>query len=134
MKKERRRELLRLFRDYKRNKRELDNNYNIPVPSGIAYDKVRITGDKTKNVSEFMTVEYISKREELLKKVYIVDEVLHWFELEGHGRDRFIIVRLLNGASMVESIYLCHASERTLWGWQRDVLEKAETVAGLFGV
>lgn len=134
MDKKRKRELLRLFREYSRNKRELTDKYNIPVPSGIAYDKVRVTGDKSKNVNEIMTVEYIAKREELFKRVYIVEEVLHWFELEGHGRDRFIIVRLLNCASIIESTYLCHASERTLWGWQRDILEKADTVAGWLGL
>ena len=133
MKKERRRELLRLFREYKRNKRELNNNYNIPVPSGIAYDKVRVTGDKSKNVNEIMTVEYISKRDELFKKVYIVEEVLHWFELEGHGRDRFIIVRLMNGASFTQSTFLCHASKRTMLRWQDEVLDKTETICGWVG-
>lgn len=130
----RKREILSWFREYRRDKRELTDKYNIPTPSGIAYDKSPVTGDKYKNVSETMTIDYISKREYLFKRVYVVEEVLRWFELEGHGRDRFIIVRLINGASIVESMYLCHASERTLWGWQRDVLEKAETVAGLFGV
>ena len=133
MKKERRRELLRLFRDYKRNKRELDNNYNIPVPSGIAYDKVRVTGDKTKNVTEIMTLEYISKRDDLFKRVHIVEEVLRWFELEGHGRDRFITVRMMSGVSFTQSEYICHASIRTMLRWQDEILDKTETVCGWWG-
>ena len=99
MNKEREKLLSIVFHQYKLNKKELSQDYNIPTPSGIAYDKIRVKGDLSKNVPLEMTVEYISKREELFKKVFIVEEVLNWFKLEGNGRERFIQLFFINGAS-----------------------------------
>ena len=81
MKKQVEKELIKVFRMYKQNKKELETNYNIPVPSGVAYDRISVKPDKSKNPVEKMTVEYISKREELFRKVFIVDEVNKWFQL-----------------------------------------------------
>ena len=76
------RELVEIFRTYKDNKKELATDYNIPVPSGVRYDKIVIKTDNSVNGVEKITVDYIARREELFKKVYIVDEVLRWFQLE----------------------------------------------------
>ena len=128
MTKEREKKIVLLFRNYKRNKKELLQDYNIPVPSGIAYDKIKVLADNSRNSQEEMTIEYIAKREELFKKVYIVDEVLNWFRLEGHGRDRFIKVFMIGGCSWVKAEMECHISKGTLFWWRKDVLEKAEMV------
>jgi hypothetical protein len=129
MTKEREKKIVALFRNYKRNKKELSEHYNIPVPSGIAYDKIKVMTDKSRNGQEEMTLEYIIKREDLFKKVYIVDEVLNWFRLEGHGRDRFIKVFMIGGCSWIKAEMELHISNQTILRWRRDVLEKAEMVA-----
>jgi hypothetical protein len=129
MNREREKLLSNLFRHYKENKKELVEDYNIPTPSAVAYDKIKVKGDTSRNVPYEMTVEYASKREELSKKVYIVEEVINWFKLEGHGRDRFITVLLIDGNSWIKTERVCSIAESTLSLWRRDVLEKAEMVA-----
>lgn len=129
MNREREKMISSLFRQYKTNKKELAQDYNIPVPSGVSYDKIKIKGDPSKNTSYEMTVEYISKREDLFKKVFIVEEVLNWFKLEGHGRDRFIRLLFIDGCSWVKTEMECHIARGTLFLWRREVLEKAEMVA-----
>lgn len=123
------RELVEIFRAYKDNKKELATDYNIPVPSGVRYDKIVIKTDNSVNGVEKMTVDYIARREELFKKVYIVDEVLRWFQLEGHGRERFIQIYYIDRSGWVKTCNECCLSEGTLSYWRREVLEKAETVA-----
>lgn len=118
-----------LFRQYKQNKKELAQDYNIPAPSGISYDKIKVTTDNSKNVIYETTVKYISERESLFKKVFIVEETLNWFKLEGHGRERFIKLLLIDGCSWVKTEMLCHISRTTLARWREEVLQKAETVA-----
>lgn len=133
MKKQVEKELIKVFRTYKQNKKELETNYNIPVPSGVAYDRISVKPDKSKNPVEKMTVEYISKREELFRKVFIVDEVNKWFQLEGHGRERFIKAFMIDGESWVKMETTFHMSPDTINRWKRDVLEKSETVAKWVG-
>lgn len=132
MNKEREKIISSLFRQYKANKKELAQDYNIPAPSGISYDKIKVKGDTFRNVPYEQTVEYISKREELYKKVFIVEEVLNWFKLEGHGRERFIKIFLMDGNSWVKTEMDCHIAHATLVSWRREVLEKAEIVAKWF--
>lgn len=123
------RELVEIFRAYKDNKKELATDYNIPVPSGVRYDKIVIKTDNSVNGVEKMTVDYIARREELFKKVYIVDEVLRWFQLEGHGRERFIKIFMIDGESWTKAEMDCAVSRGALSYWRREVLEKAEMVA-----
>ena len=129
MNKEREKAIEQLFRRYKTNKRELAQDYNIPTPSGIAYDKIKVQADNSRNAQYEQTVEYISKREELFKRVFIVEEVLNWFRLEGHGRERFVKIFLIDGNSWIKTEMECHIAHGTLVLWRREVLEKAETVA-----
>ena len=129
MTKQRERDIVNLFRGYKANKKELESNYNIPVPSGVRYDKISVKTDKSVNGVEKMTVDYIARRADLFKKVYIVDEVLRWFQLEGHGRERFIQIYYIDGSGWVKTCHECCLSEGTLSYWRREVHEKAETVA-----
>ena len=133
MTKQRERDIVNLFRGYKANKKELASNYNIPVPSGVRYDKITVKTDNSVNGVEKMTVEYISRREELFKKVFIVDEVLNWFRLEGHGRERFITLFLIDGNSWVKTERSCAVSRDTLARWRREVFEKTETVCKWIG-
>ena len=129
MNRDREKAIVSLFKQYRANKRELSQDYNVPVPSGIAYDKIKVRGDLSKNVQLDMTVEYIAKRDELFTKVFIVEEVVNWFKLEGHGRERFIKVFLMDGCSWAKTERVCNIAESTLSLWRREVLEKAEIVA-----
>ena len=128
MKREREKAIESLFRQYKANKKELQEDYNIPVPSGIDYSKIKVQQDLSRNGVYERTVEYISKREEIFKKVFIVEEVLNWFRLEGHGRERFIKVFFIDGCSWVKTEMECLVVRDTLARWRRDVLDKAEMV------
>ena len=128
MNKEREKAIEQLFRRYKTNKRELAQDYNIPTPSGIAYDKIKVQADNSRNAQYEQTVEYISKREELFKRVFIVEEVLNWFRLEGHGRERFIKTLLIDGRSWIKTEMDCGLSRDTIARWRREVFEKAEIV------
>lgn len=128
MKREREKAIESLFRDYKANKKELQEDCNIPVPSGIDYSKIKVQQDLSRNGVYERTVEYISKREEIFKKVFIVEEVLNWFRLEGHGRERFIKVFFIDGYSWVKTEMECLVVRDTLARWRRDVLDKAEMV------
>ena len=130
MKKERERTIAAMFKGYAKNKKELEQDYNIPMPMGISYDKIAIQKNISVNGTEYRLIDYIAKREDLFKKVYIVDEVLRWFELEGHGRDCFIRNFLMRSdVSWVKAEMKCNVSVATLCRWRRDVFEKAETVA-----
>lgn len=122
-------EIGKIFRSYKDNKKKLETDYKIPVPSGVRYDKISVKKDPSINSVEKMTVEYIAERERLFKEVFIVDEVLNYFKLEGHGRERFIYSFLINRCSWVKAEIDCHVSRTTLCYWRRDVFEKATTVA-----
>lgn len=126
---EREKELENIFKFYKANKKELNNKYSVPVPSGVAYDKISVQTDKSKNGNELLTLEYISKREELFKKVFIVDEVLNWFKLEGHGREKFVKELFIEHTSWRRTSFTCHISEATIALWKKEVLLKAEMVA-----
>ena len=128
MNKEREKAIEQLFRRYKANKKELAQDYNIPTPSGIAYDKIKVQADNSRNAQYEQTVEYISKREELFKRVFIVEEVLNWFRLEGHGRERFIKTLLIDGRSWTKTEMDCGLSRDTIARWRREVFEKAEIV------
>lgn len=121
--------IISLFRQYKQNKKELAQDYNIPAPSGISYDRIKVHGDNSKNVVYETTVKYISERETLFKKIFIVEETLNWFRLEGHGRERFIKLLMIDGNSWVKTEMVCHIAHTTLVRWRTEVLEKAETVA-----
>lgn len=128
MNREREKIISSLFRQYKAHKKELAQDYNIPAPSGISYDKIKVKGDTSRNVPYEQTVEYISKREELFKKVVIVEEVLNWFKLEGHGRERFVRMFLIDGCSWIKTEMECHIGQGTLFRWRKEVFEKAEIV------
>ena len=128
MKRNQERELYLIFRNYKQTKKELDNNYSIPVPSGIDYDKISIKTDKSKNNVEDMTVDYCAKREDLFRRVFIVEETLKWFQLEGHGRERFIHFFFIDGNSWVKTESVFRLAPDTIRRWRRDVLEKAKMI------
>ena len=129
MTKERKKQLERLFRNYKRNKQVLKEKYGVPVPSGIAYDKIAVLADKSKNAQEESIVKYIVEREELYKRVFIVDEVLTYFRLEGHGREHFVEYLMIDGNSWVSTMMECHIVESTVSWWRKEILEKANMVA-----
>lgn len=128
MNKEREKELCKIFARYKENQKELRDKYSIPVPSGVNYGKIVVKTDVTKNAQEELAVEYAARRELLFKQITIVDEVMQWFTLEGHGRERFIKVFFIDRALWIKAEMECHVSRDTLSRWRRDVLEKAEIV------
>lgn len=129
----REKEIEKLFRNYAVNKRLLNDRYSMPQAQAVQYDKIVIQTDKSTNPVEMSVINYIARREELLKKVSIVDEVLNWFRLEGHGRERFITLFLIEGNSWIKTERSCAVSRDTLARWRREAFEKTETVCKLRG-
>ena len=124
-------EIAKLFRNYASNKRLLNDRYSMPQAQALQYDKIVIQTDKSTNPVEMSVINYIARREELFKKVFIVEEVIQYFWLEDYGRDRFIHVLLLQNSTWTKTEQVCNISRDTLNRWRRDVFEKAERVAEL---
>lgn len=126
---EREKEIIKIFRDYKKNKKELKENYGFPTISSVDFSRIAVQTDKSRNIQEDKIISYADKKTRLYAQVYIVDEVIRYFVLEGHGRERFVQVYYINGASWRYTVTECHVSDSTLSLWRRDMIEKANTVA-----
>ena len=126
---EREKELLAMFKNYKANKRTLKEDYNFPSITGVDFSRISIQTDKSRNVQEDKIISYADEKTRLFAQVYIVDEVMRYFVLEGHGRERFVTSSLINGDSWTKTEMLCCVSRGTMSYWRRDVIEKAEMVA-----
>ena len=133
MTKERKKEIESLFRNYKANKKALREDYDFPSVSGVDFSRISIKSDKSRNVQEDKIINYADKKTKLYAQVYIVDEVIHWFELEGHGRERFIIKHMINGCSWVKAEMECCMARATLFRWKDEILDKANTIGGWLG-
>ena len=131
MTKTREKEIESLFRNYAANKRLLNDRYSMPQSQAVQYDKICIQTDKSSNPVEMSVINYIARREELFKKVFIVEEVIQYCWLEDFGRDRFIKVLLLENSTWTRTEQACNIRRDTLNRWRRDVFEKAERVAEL---
>lgn len=129
MTKKREKEIERLFKQYKANKRLYNDRYAfMPDANAVAYDKISVVSDKSKNPVELSVIEYISRREELYKKIFIVEHTLWWFKMECFGRDNFINTLFFEQNTWTYTENECRISRDTLARWRRDVLEVAERV------
>ncbi len=133
MKKDREKAIDRIFRSYRTNIRILREDYSFPSISGVDFSRISVMTDKSKNTQEDKIINYADRRTKLFGEVYIVDEVLQWFELEGHGRERFIKHFLIENNSWVSTELHCGISRETLARWRKDAFEKAETVGKWIG-
>ena len=129
MTKEREKELVGLFKAYKENKKALREDYGFPGVSAVDFSRISVQTDRSKNVQEDKIINYADRKTRLFAQVYIVDEVLRFFILEGHGREKFVQTYYIDGASWIRTAYECHISDSTLSLWRRDMIEKAEMVA-----
>jgi hypothetical protein len=130
MTRKREKEIERIFRAYKANKRLYADRYaEMPNANAVAYDKPAVTADKSKNVVELSVIEYIARREELYKKIFIVEQTLWWYKLEDFGRDKFVKTLLINNNSWTYTENECRISRGTLARWKRDAMEVAERIA-----
>ena len=126
---EREKELLAMFKNYKANKKALKEDYGFPSISGVDFSRISVQTDKSRNIQEDKIISYADEKTRLFAQVYIVDEVMRYFVLEGHGRERFVQSSLINGDSWTKTEMLCCVSRGTMSYWRRDVIEKAEMVA-----
>ena len=127
--KEREKEIIKIFRDYKKNKKELKENYGFPTISSVDFSRIAVQTDKSRNIQEDKIISYADKKTRLYAQVYIVDEVLRYFILEGHGRERFVQTIMINGDTWVKAEQICCVSRGAMSYWRREVIEKANTVA-----
>ena len=130
MTRKREKEIEWIFRAYKANKRLYADRYaEMPNANAVAYDKIAVTADKSKNVVELSVIEYISRREDLYKKIFIVEQTLWWYKMEDFGREKFIRTLFINHNSWTYTEIECGISRGTLAHWKHDVLSVAERVA-----
>ena len=126
---EKKKRLKAIFRNYKANKKALRDDYDFPTVSAVDFSRISIQTDRSRNVQEDKIINYADKKTALYAQVYIVEEVLRWFQLEGHGRERFINIFMIDHCSWTKTEMECHISNQTILRWHREVLEKAEMVA-----
>lgn len=130
MTKERRHKIEDLFRRYRENKRVLKEEFEYPSIGSVDFGKISIQTDKSRNATEERLINFMDRRDKLLAQVFIVDEVLRWFELEGHGRERFITKFMINGCSWVNAELELHVSRCTIARWKDEVMDKANIIGG----
>lgn len=130
MTKEREKELVGMFKAYKENKKALREDYGFPGVSAVDFSRISVQTDRSKNVQEDKIINYADRKTRLFAQVYIVDEVLRFFILEGHGREKFVKSNMINGDSWVQTEMVCCVSRGAMHYWRRDAIEKAEMVAG----
>lgn len=121
------------FKGYKRNLAAL-KSYPYPYVSGVDYSKPRVTGDGYRNGQEQMVMSAIDKKEELEKQVRLVEEVVRWLEIEGHGRERYIYFRYTRGYGHLRACEETGVSERMGRYWKNDIFGKAEIIGERLGI
>ena len=121
------------FKGYKRNIAAL-KNYPYPYVSGIDYTKPRVTGDPYKNGAAQMVMSAIEKKEELEKRVRLVEDLIKWLEIEGFGRERYVKFRYFRGYGHLRACEEIGISERTGRYWKRDIYNKAELIGETLGI
>lgn len=121
------------FNDYKKNLEAL-KNYPYPCVSGVDYTKQKVSGDGYKNTQEQMIISCIDKKEDLEKKVKLVEEVYRYLEIEGFGRERYIKYLYFEEFTNIRSCYEIGIDERTGKRWKRDIFEKAEIIGEKIGL
>lgn len=126
---EKKKRLKDIFRNYKENKKALRDDYNFPSLSAVDFSRISVQTDKSRNIQEDKIIDYADKKTALYAQVFIVEEVLRWFEVEGHGREHFIKLYLIDGCSWQKTKHECHIQDRALANWLRDALEKADWYA-----
>lgn len=125
---EREKEIIKIFRQYNENKQALKDDYDFPTIGAVDFGRISIQTDKSRNIQEEKIINYADKKSKLYAQVFIVDEVIRWFRLEGHGREKFVKSHMISGDSWTKTEMLCCVSRGAMSYWRRDVLEKAETV------
>jgi hypothetical protein len=122
-----------MFRAYRSNIRALKDDYNFPSVSAVDFSRIAIQTDKSRNVQEDKVINYADRKTKIFGEVFIVEETLQWFRLEGHGRERFIQHFLIENNGWVSTELHCCIARSTLAVWRKDVFEKAETVGKWIG-
>ena len=76
----------------------------------------------------------IDKKDELEKQVKLVEEVVKWLEIEGHGRDRYIYFRYTKEYGHLRACEETGISERMGRYWKNDIFGKAEIIGERLGI
>lgn len=130
---DRERQIKRIFSSYYANKKTLREDYNFPSITATDYSRVVVQTDKSKNIQEDKIINYADRKTVLCAEVFIVEETLQYFRLEGHGREKFVEAFFIKNYSWAKTEMECNVSVGTLSYWQRDVIEKAEILGKWIG-
>ena len=122
-----------IFSRFYENKKTLREDFDFPTLSAVDFGRISVQTDKSRNVQEDKIINYADKKTKLYAEVFIVEEVLMYFQMEGHGRERFVQHYFIDGNGWVNTMHKCAISEGTFSYWRRDVIEKAQMVAEWIG-
>ena len=125
MKKSREKWICQIFKRYKANQKEWMDDVNFPTVGATDYSRISVQSTKG-NTQEDKIINYADRRTVVRAEIFIVEETLQYFHLEGHGRERFVRHHFIDDNSWICTQMECNISRCTLSYWRRDVLEKAE--------
>lgn len=122
-----------IFSRFYENKKTLREDFDFPHLSAVDFGRISVQTDKSRNVQEDKIINYADKKTKLYAEVFIVEEVLMYFQMEGHGRERFVQHYFIDGNGRRNTCFKCNISDRTIGYWKDDVVEKARMVAEWIG-
>lgn len=127
---ERLKEIKRIFNTYQRNVSQL-RQLRLPTLQGVAYDKVAVKTDKSKNSVEQLMITYLIDKEKLEKEIALVDRVYeHFADDRDEELAELIDIRFRRGKKHWQAANGVYISDRQGFRW----LEKAYVKAEEFGL
>ena len=126
---ERLKEIKRIFNSYKRNVSQL-RQLTLPTLQGVAYDKVAVKTDKSKNSFEQLVFTYLIDKEKIEKEIALVDRVYeHFADDRDEELARLIDLRFRKGEKHWQASNDVFISDRQGLHWLRRAYEKADEIA-----
>ena len=122
-------ELRRIFSSYTKNKMQL-RQLTAPTLSAVAYDKLAIMTDKSRNSPEQLMLTYLIDKDTLSREIELVDKVYeHFADERDEELAALIDVRFRNGKKHWQAANAVYISDRQALHWLEKAYAKAEEVA-----
>ena len=129
MTEERLKTIKRIFCHYRQNKAQL-KQLERPTIKSVAYDKISVQTDNSKNTTEQLIITYLIDKEKLEKEIALVDRVYEHF---ADDRDvelaELINIRFRRGKPHWVAANGVYISDRQALRWLEKAYVKAEEVA-----
>ena len=128
MTEQRLREIKRIFNSYLRNISQL-RQLERPGLNGVAYDKISVVTDKSKNTVEQLIITYLIDKEKLEREIAVVDKVYeHFADDRDEELATLIDMRFRRGNPHWKAANGCYISDRQGLRWLERAYAKAEEI------